>query len=75
VTAAASWITAPLAGAAEAPDVPTKPIPAATSIAIKIVRIRFPPLCFYIRDCHKNSEGLVTNSFINTSWTKMNKTR
>src|SRR5262245_47103776 len=37
--AAASLITAPLAGAAEVPDVPAMPIPAAISIAIKMVRI------------------------------------
>jgi len=41
---AASLITAPFAGAAELPDVPAIPIPTATSVAIKIVRIRLSVL-------------------------------
>jgi hypothetical protein len=45
--ASASLIVAPLAGAAEVPDVPAKPIPAATSIAIKMVRIRRLHPCFF----------------------------
>src|SRR5215467_11431514 len=43
---AASLITAPFAGAAEVPDVPAMPIPAATNIAIKMVRIRRLHPCF-----------------------------
>jgi hypothetical protein len=47
VAAAASLITVPLIGAADTPDVQAKPIPAPTSAAIKIVRIRFSsPLIF-----------------------------
>jgi hypothetical protein len=46
MVAAASLIAAPFAGAAEVPDVLAVPIPAATSIATKIVRIRRLRHCF-----------------------------
>jgi len=45
VTIARSWVDKPLSGMADAPDAPSRPIPAAAIIAIKIVRIT-SSLCY-----------------------------
>jgi len=54
--AAASLITAPLAGAAEVPDVPDVPIPAAISIAIKLIRISVSIMASLAVRTRKNDE-------------------